>query len=154
LYYPTDSYRLLVKEDGVRVTAPQLQVQEPLNMGGTRFLYYLGKALARDTVLAVSITATGGTQASGPSPLVWALLAGGFTALVLAVTILLSKRSKRVAMAGDNQQDKLVQRIAELDDSFAAGRIGEDEYRRARDSAKQELKELMEGADGPFDDKR
>lgn len=75
------------------------------------------------------------------TPLVLMVLAAAGVALYLWRRPAPTEAEERVARR--RRRDELLDRIAELDDRFEAGDIGERTYQRQRETARRELKRLL-----------
>ncbi|MDO8690499.1 MAG: hypothetical protein Q7R39_10910 [Dehalococcoidia bacterium] len=158
LYYKVDTFDLLVTDQKARVSAKQLQLQDPVDMGAQKYQHFTAAGLSGDTELQVDLTGLGGgnlgSSLVNPANLRW----GGIGAAVIGIGIVLffglRRREPAVAttVAGGPQRpvrrDVLVKELAELDDKFAAGQISEDRYEKLKEEKELRLAELNSGGDG------
>jgi len=150
--YPVSATVLLMPENGPTVDANRLQDLGVGDDGGTRRqIYNLGTISAGDAIeLRLSgEPSTSGGEGMQPGIIVGAALFG----LALIVTgvwwyrIRAKARAQGLAGGGiPSDREDLLRAIADLDDSFEAGRIPEDEYRRRRHILKREIIYLMREA--------
>lgn len=144
IYYPTGSYDLLVQGSDVKVDVNQMKAEAPITIEGTQYSYFTGSDLAADNTLMIRLS--GLPQASGKDAVLWMILTlvvlgGGFG-------LYYARRQKKaqpviVEDAPQTQQQKLLARLAKLDDDFERGNTRENVYRRQRDETKAQLMKLM-----------
>ena len=152
LYYPVDAINLLVGDQNVKISSPQLQPQGVQDMGGQKYLHFAGKDLPANAELSLDLDNLPQKGVLGgrldATTLRWG--GAGLAALAIGFALFYSLRRRPAtapALASTRRQpdqgDVLLRELAELDDRFAAGQIREDEYERVRDEKKRRLKELM-----------
>ncbi|MGB8645945.1 MAG: hypothetical protein WCF84_11965 [Anaerolineae bacterium] len=101
-----------------------------------------GKSVAANSTLSVNVT-TGGVDMGLVQNLV--VLGGGGLAAILLLTLPFIQRRRAQAQGATAETDERLarlQEIADLDDAFEAGEIGEEEYRNERATLKAELMQL------------
>ncbi len=150
--YPVSATVILMPENGPKVDANGLQDLGVGDVGGTRRqTYNLGPISAGD---AIELKLSGGPSTSGGEVTQIGLIIGAalFGAALVAggvwwYRIRVRDGSQEVAVEGiPSDREELLEAIATLDDGFEAGRIPEDEYRRRRQSLKQQIIDLMREA--------
>lgn len=158
VYFPVENMNLLVADKGAKISSPQLKPQGPVNMGGQKYLSFVGQGLSSDSELSIDFTDLPQKNAVNnvvsPSNIRW----GGIGAAVLVIGFVIvyavTRRPRASAPAESASreprasrkpagQDVLLREMAELDDKFASGQIDEAKYERLRDEKKRQLKELM-----------
>ncbi len=156
--YPVANFKLLVKDSGVKVTSLSLTPQEPLDMGGTKYVYFTAQNLPRGIEMDASfsgVTRQSNTPSGASIP--WPWLAAGVGALSAIVLVSYSRLRKgqapSLSPAGDmqpvslaqtpNEKNSLIRELARLDDDYEAGKIIETEYRARRSKAKHRLTEIL-----------
>jgi mono/diheme cytochrome c family protein/uncharacterized membrane protein len=147
--------RLLVTPDTISVTSDQLtplgaqtirdQTYQgygaSLALAAGNFLSYLVQGNAPTTSTATSIVSSGNLI-----PAIFIVVG----VLVLLVALVVYLRGRRLTPASISPEDAnllidgLIRQIAELDESFAAGTIDDDTYRKRREKLKTRLTELMD----------
>ncbi len=144
-YSPTASYNFLVQGESVAVASDQLVTQGPVELEGSQFQNLSGGGFAPDDVLVAQLS--GLPKTSNQSALIiWAALAlvvlmGGF-----GFVYRLKQRQVqpvRQETSARPTKPKLLVELAQLDDSFEAGRISEGAYRKRRAAVKVQMAELM-----------
>lgn len=146
--YPVSATVLLMPENGPKVEANGLQDLGSGDVGGTwRQTYNLGPISAGD---AVELSLSGGPAASGEAAQVGLIIGAALFGLTLLVAGVwwyrIRARGEAQALAVEripSDREGLLRAIADLDDSFEAGRIPEDEYRRRRQTLKGRIMDLM-----------
>ena len=150
--YPVSATVILMPENGTTVDANGLQDLGVGDIGGTRRrTYNLGPLSAGD---AIELRLSGGPSASGGVVTQIGLIIGaalfGLALIVSGVwwyRIRARDGAQELAVEGiPSDHEDLLRAIAELDDSFEAGRIPEDEYRRRRQTLKGQIIDLMREA--------
>lgn len=154
VYYPVDAINLLVGDQRVKVSSPQLQPQGTQDMGGQKYLHFSGKNLSGDTELSIDLTnlpQKGGTPLAGrldANTLRWGGV--GLAALAIGFALFYSLR-RRPALGAvpatvrrqPDRREILTRELVDLDDRFAAGQIAEDEYERIKEDKEKRLKDLL-----------
>ncbi len=140
--YPTLKYSMLVQGDKVSIKSDNLTAAGTTNMGTTVFTNVTGSNLAAGSTL--SATLSGLDVARKTSPLLWTGLGVIVVGLgLLGLYFLKRKKPETVSAPVDAQEEeRLLAAIADLDDDFENGKIGEGPYRAARAKLKAELVEL------------
>ena len=151
LAYPTSRINVLVSDIGAQIGAPGLANQRTLDIEGKKFLLLSGEGLKQGQTLEVQLTGlplAQGEAKGAADNLKLAAVGLPVVALGLALVFFLM-RSRRpqmqpapVAVAIDDEKVQLIQALAELDDTYEAGRIAEPEYQRLRAQKKHRLAEL------------
>ncbi|MFH1646998.1 MAG: hypothetical protein ABID71_04815 [Chloroflexota bacterium] len=144
IYYPTNRFDLLIQSEDIQVSSAQLAQDEPMDIGGQTYGHLSGQGLAAGNTLAINVSGESGTGGPGLYwlvPLVIVVAAAVFIPLYLV-----RKRRLRPVPAGGaaDRQLLLLNEIAELDESFEAGQINEEDYHARRDAMKAELRALMQ----------
>lgn len=141
VYNPTDHADLLVGDRLTLTAAPGFEFQENKTLGGESYNRYRSGALNPGSVIEADI----GFPDDGSSDGVW--IGFGAVAAVLAalfVTAALRMRRRRAAKqkpqvpeaktVEPSPRQELIDRIAELDEQFEAGKLDEPTYRSQRAS--------------------
>lgn len=152
--YAVASFGLLVQDSGVKVKSVALTPKDPLDMGGTKYLYFTAQNLSRGTDLDASFAGVSrpSVAVSGSSS-PWPWLAAGAAVLGLIVTVAYPRLRKKQALAHSpyddmqslsvaqtpNEENALIRELASLDDDHEAGRIKDAEYRTRRARTKARL---------------
>ncbi|MFQ6122004.1 MAG: carboxypeptidase-like regulatory domain-containing protein [Dehalococcoidales bacterium] len=143
--YPTANFDLLIQSEDIEITGNQLAIDEPLDIGGTRFNHLFGRDLTPGDILVVQLS--GLPETSNQSTLGWVTLTlvalvGGFS----FIYFLRKRRLQSVIPDGSLEQRKqrLLIELARLDDDFEGGKITEDVYRKLRVTKKAQLLELIQ----------
>ena len=140
--YRTVKYSMLVQGDKVSIKSDNLTAAGTTSMGTTAFTTVTGSNLAAGTTLSAKISGLSG--AKNTSPLVWV----GLGVIVVGAGLLgpyLVRRRKPLSVpvsAEGDQEERLLEAMANLDDDFESGKIAEGPYRAARAKIKTELVEL------------
>lgn len=152
LYYPVDAINLLVGDQNVKVTSPQLKLQGSQDVGGQKYLNFSATSLPSGTELSIDLANLPQKGMLGgridANTLRWGGIGLAVLAIGFVVTYSLRRRPAAAGVASAERRrpdpkNALLRELAELDDRFASGQIREDEYERARDEKKQRLKDLM-----------
>lgn len=150
--FPVGATVILMPENGPKVDANGLQDLGVGDIGGTRRqTYNLGPISAGD---AIELRLSGGASASGGEGTQIRLIIGaalfGAALIVGGVwwyRIRARDGSQEVAVERiPSDREDLLRAIADLDNSFEAGRIPEDEYRHRRQTLKGQIMDLMREA--------
>lgn len=152
LDYDLPKFRLLVQDTGVKVSSDGLVDAGSLDMGGTNYLYFTADNLAKGQEVSVSFSGLIKQQSTPPSEsFPWAWLVAGLAALGLITTFAYPRIRRRQtpgvpagqgAAAGSSNADvsvRLLNEMADLDESFEAGKLEESDYRLRRDLVKSRL---------------
>jgi hypothetical protein len=157
LLYPTTHLNVLVPRVGLDVTSDQVELSEISTVEGQVYLNLNGTDFAAGDELSVRFSglqdlarqpATPATAQDGLDPK-WIALGLAAVALVGGVIYPSLRRSAKPASAGlpvestDERLTHLLQAMAELDDTFEAGDVGEASYRKQRQTLKSEVLTLM-----------
>jgi mono/diheme cytochrome c family protein len=158
LFYDTASSTIILPDAGVSVTGQSWVEQPPQQFGqGDTFLNYSRAAIPAGDPITIQlegrprlVSGAGGTSLNRNAPV--ELLLGGAAFLLAAgvgVIVWRSWRGRREvdeewvapAVVGEasDTQEALLNAIAELDDTFEAGRIEEADYQRQRADLKERL---------------
>ncbi len=171
--YPIDNLNLLAPDVGMTIDAPDWLQQDPLETQGGNYLNFLQSDLPAGSSLEVAFSDINAAQfvspdstASGPQQVIdptaapgvsgqpWLpiLLAVLAAALLAAGTFLLLKRQRAQAEAlpvmRQQQQQALIQEIADLDDAYDAGELLEADYQSRRRLLKAQIASLMREGTG------
>lgn len=143
--FPQDKYEFLV-QGAKNIDAPQLNQNEPLVIEEASYDYFTGSGIAAGEELVMELS---GFNSGETNPV---LLVFGAIILMLALFIFAVSRGKGKTGNGEEavvSEDKLLQRIARLDDEYEDGEIAEDRYRQKREELKQAILRLRrdEGKD-------
>ena len=153
--YPTGALTVLLPENSVELTSPQLQDQGIRQVQDGSFQNFAGASLQAGQ--AVQLTLSGRVTGSGQAGIgagdgVELLIGAGALVLALAgVSLWWFRRAKgsssRIAAAGELPApvQGLIRAIASLDDDYAAGKLEEANYRRRRAELKRQALEQMTG---------
>lgn len=143
--YPTNRFDVLIQGEDIQVTSPQLVDDEPLEIGGITYGHLSGQGLAAGNTIAINISGLSGGNVV-PTYLLVIIIIIVVAAIFIPLYLARKKRPQPVPISDTtDRQQQLIQEMAELDDSFEAGSITEDNYRKLRDAKKAELLELMQG---------
>jgi hypothetical protein len=149
--YLTLRYSLLVQGDRVSIKSEQLSAQDPTSMGNLSFAGMVGSDLAAGSSVVAEISGLSSGGSGGfQSPLLWVgaaiVVAVG---IVAALTVVRRKRAVPATVTRDEDEEgRLLAEIAQLDDDFEAGKIGEESYLKVRAEMKTGLAEVMRRAGG------
>ncbi len=143
LYYPAAGIDLMVKGEGLDVSASGFTTGEPFEVEGSYYQHFTSSDLESGQILAV--TFSGKPSSGSRTTIVWIVV------LVIAVigvsAVLYYRRNRNIPIEsspGNNDEiDILLNRLASLDDDFEDGIINENEYNNLRSSLKSQLAELM-----------
>lgn len=163
---PVDTFYIAVPGNSVIFTGSGLTQHGPVSMplgdlkapASTFSLFTAGNITAGQQIVgSFSNISKPVQQGSRGSP--WAIVVLGMVVLGSAAGYLVWVRRKRLAMAGagavvgaggvtpvqtDEHEDQLLREIADLDDAFERGDIGESEYQKKRLDKKRLLTDLMQ----------
>ncbi|MFC1988349.1 hypothetical protein ACFLVJ_00730 [Chloroflexota bacterium] len=144
LNYPVFSYDLVV-QGAEAVNASQLTAEEPFLIENVQYSHYSGDNLPANKILTIGL---GGLPVgTNQGNVIWivaavTLLGGGFS-----LVYLMKKRNIQMVSIEDSPEQvrqRLLFQLAQLDDDFESGKIGEEDYKRARAEGKIQLVELMQ----------
>lgn len=151
IYYPTESFILLVSDSGFRVKVDGLTAGGIVQIAGGRFLQWTGSRISPRTKVKIEIS----KSILDVNLLKWVILGAVFVLIgggILYSFVMKSKGAVKGISALtqsspeyflDEERKKLIQEIAELDDRFAAKEIGEGEYKEIRSEKKERLVEII-----------
>ncbi len=142
--YPMTRYDFLYQGEGIEATSIQLKTEEPLNIEGTRFNHLSGGNFGTDETLAVKMS--GLPQDNTQRMVLWVALALGVLAGGFGFSYLFRRRRVQPVkpqMSPDQERQKLLVELAQLDDDFEGNKIPEDAYRSLRARNKARLVELV-----------
>lgn len=158
LYYPVDSFDLLVAEGKAKVSSSQLTTQQAVDMGGKKYQHFTASKLPAQTELSLDLTEIGGSSGVSsvlsPNNLRWGGIGAAGLGILVVLFFGLRDRKPAVATAGaagprrPASRDVLLRELADLDDKFASGQIAEDKYERLREQKVQMLKEIKTREEG------
>jgi hypothetical protein len=149
--YPTAAYTLYLPDTGLQLDASGLTPGGPAQLGGQNYSVYSANNLARSTMVGALVKLSGSNLSGtlvNPSQL--AFISLGVLVFVLGAGVLLfGGRFRPAAASGsvpsgntETERLELIVRLAALDERFAAGEIGQNEYELERDRGKQRLRDL------------
>ncbi|MBI2305039.1 MAG: carboxypeptidase regulatory-like domain-containing protein [Chloroflexi bacterium] len=147
LEYPTDRFEVLIQGEEMTADSPQLTNQGVVNIEGTRFSRLTGENLPKGAQMSVSISGVPGGDIQ--DTLKWAVVAAALVTTLGASSYWWWRRPARPALQPatatiTSSQKALLQELADLDDRFEAGSIGQAEYHRLRTQRKTQLLNLMQ----------
>ena len=139
--YRTLKYSMLVQGDTVSVKSDSLANSGTTNMGSAVFTNAAGSDLAAGSELTARLSGLG--AATKTPTLIWIGI-GALVVLLGVLALYLTKRKKAAApaVAGEDEEARLLSEMADLDEDFENGVIDEGPYRAARARIKGELIEL------------
>ncbi len=140
LPYPTQSVTLLLggtARDTIELSSDQLVSEGQQSIGDQQYDLWSVSALQPGTPVQFSV----GPPGLAVSPGQWSLIAMGVGLLIASIASLLGGASEQFTQ---RQRADIVARIAQLDDSHAAGDLSDGDYfaRRGRELEKLDLLEL------------
>ncbi|MCW5853528.1 MAG: c-type cytochrome [Anaerolineae bacterium] len=160
--YPVSDANVLVADVGLQVQAEGLQIKQTAQpSAGMNYLTYAAQTLPAGRPVTVRLSGTPSlqpasasagagsavgvrVQPSYQSSLRWIGLA---LALLALASALVWPRLRRVSASGpsrgDIERERLLDRLADLDDAYTAGELVETEYRVQRTEAKARLVQVM-----------
>jgi hypothetical protein len=146
--YPVSATVILMPENGPKVDANGLQDLGVGDIGGTRRrTFHLGPISVGD---AIELRLSGGGSASGEVTQIGLIIGAALFGLALIIggvwwyRIRARDGAQELVVEGiPSDREDLLIAIADLDDSFEAGRIPEHEYRRRRQTLKRQIMDLM-----------
>ena len=145
--YPTENFLLLISETEKVVEVEGLSGGESVPIQQDTFLKWTGENLQPGHKIKIEIK---NTFLSDANYLKWGVL--GFLLLIIIAGIIYSSLIKKSFSEPDQEKREedieekrlsLIKEIAELDDSFEAGQIDEKEYKKIRESKKNNLKKII-----------
>lgn len=143
--YPTASFLLLVSETAGEVRVEGLSGGDAVRIENESYLRWEGADLKPGHRIKVNIV----TPVDYTEYVKWGAI--GFLVLLVGGGIIYSSLVRRSGRGGQNpvtrealleRRTVLIKQIAAMDDSYEAGRMGEAEYRKLRESKKEELIEI------------
>lgn len=150
--YPVSATVILMPENGPEVDANGLQDLGPGDIGGIRRQTYdLGPISAGE---AIELSLSGGPSAlRGEATQIGLIIGAALFGVALIIggvwwyRIRARDGAQKLAVEGiPSDREDLLRAIADLDDAFEAGSVPEDEYRRRRQTLKQQIVDLMREA--------
>ncbi len=144
VHYPTAAFDFLVQGKYMEASSKQMTVAEPLDIQGVGFAHLSATDIAPGTVLEINLS--NAPKRDLQNTVRWAALALVLTAGGLVVGYALTRRRPQPAVSGgslDEQRQRLIADIAQLDDDFEGHRISEEDYLRMRSAKKEHLADLM-----------
>jgi hypothetical protein len=158
------SANVLMQDVGVKLNSEQLQFAEARSIQGQNFAIYNGTSLPAGQNIKLTLaglndldfTEAGGAGAVTPGLvnvdqglLRWIIIGLGGAIIVLAAAVYPYLRPQLTHQAGldaadpDTRRQQLLLLLARLDETYEAGELDEQVYRRARARYKAELAELL-----------
>jgi hypothetical protein len=139
--YTQSIYELLV-QGAEQVDSEQLDREEQLVIEGIAYEYLTSESFPGGQVMVIKLS--GLPQNTSQQTILWLLI----TLLVLGsvFVFMLRRGGRRPVVAGDNrlEQQRILAKIARLDDEFEGGDIPKEMYRQQRSELKSRLLELMQ----------
>jgi hypothetical protein len=153
VYYPTNSVNLVMPEAGVSVETTGGWVDTgQQNMGNTSVATYGQSNLAAGNDLTLTLEGKPRQVSASTGNLIQdnaaELLVGIAAALVVVVVAAVMITRWRQEPDETLDRDDLIQAIADLDDDYEAGDIGEEAYHRQREQMMAELKDAWDKDNG------
>lgn len=149
VYYPTLSYDLMVSGDSISVDSTQLTLGSPVELAGSHFNSLTGDNLTAGSTIVATLSGLA-VAGRGPSLLWIGLVLAALGGLAVAAVFLLGKRRNAATVPseeGENDQEgRLVEAIATLDDDFEDGKVDVESYHRRRAELKSTLERFIEQA--------
>jgi hypothetical protein len=145
--YPVSNMDVLVSDLGVQLSGSQLQNQGLQNFQGQTFQNYAGGAVGAGQTIQMRVSGAAGTGATAPAGILntptgtLSIGLGGLALALAGIGLYVYRRPRAQAQAAANRDD-LLEAIAELDDTHAAGEMGEAEYQKERGELKEQLKRV------------
>lgn len=158
--YPTAKTSLVIKDVGQQVAFEGFKQEEKLNISGKTYFHLTAEDTAPGDELSVSLSgipdqlpqsasmsSPAAADANNPSTFLVAVVGLGIAGVVTGVAypVLRRKRQDRAPGVGsaavdEDEWDRLVSEIADLDDRFEAGELAREDYERQRDEKKRRLR--------------
>ncbi|TAK32640.1 MAG: hypothetical protein EPO21_14925 [Chloroflexota bacterium] len=143
--YPTKRFTALVVDTGGRIDGGALSRGEPADVDGKRYQVFTGQNLAPGSPITLNLSGIPSGRTTSTSMLIIALVAGALAvAAGVAVYIWRGRSAGVLTRQSTADRDRLLADLAELDDSFEAGEIDEEEYQAERAMRKRQLAELWQ----------
>jgi mono/diheme cytochrome c family protein len=149
--YAVNAVIVLLPGDGVTAKGTDLQDLGVQQMGGQAVHNYAAGAISAGSALELEVSGKPASATAGAASSGWTNAAIGLG--VLGGLLILAglwwfrpsaTRGRRAARpSGEDETDRLVGKIAELDDAFAAGKMDEPAYRARREDLKRALRDRM-----------
>ncbi len=146
--YPTDRVALLVPE-GLKAKSALLTSSKTSTQEGQTFTSLSADAVKAGTTMDIQVEGLSAASSSGSGPDRTLLVGIGLLLVAAAAAAVLYVRRQRESVAleavavtldSGDQRAALLAQLASLDQRFEEGQIGEEEYRREREDAKQRLR--------------
>jgi hypothetical protein len=151
LYYPVDSFDLMVQGKDVDVVCEQLIEGDPLVTEEGQIVRFLGQGLEPYTTLDISLSGLGG---GGGGLFSWqgiVILVAAHAAGLFALNYWRRRRRRLAVVTGSAgeraDRGRLLQEIADLDDAYERGDIAEEDYTQRRSLLKARLVEMTRSED-------
>lgn len=138
---PIDGLDVVVEDKGIQVSSRRLSPPQSMKIENLQVLVMSARKIERGERVETVLSGLPGPGLAGN--LRW--LGIGLTVAALAFGVaypLLRRRRAPVLVSAQGDRDKLLAEVAQLDDSFEAGQIAEDEYKRLRSTKMARLMAL------------
>jgi mono/diheme cytochrome c family protein len=150
--YQVNALNVLLPDTGVKLSGGNLQDEGTQVIQGNAYRTYnaLGVAAGDTIAFQLSGEAAGAASSANPlsasTPTTLGVGLGGLALVLVGVGYWWYQRSRASEReaAEPSSREELLQTLADLDDDFETGQIGEGEYRRERARLKAKLIQLME----------
>ena len=146
--YATATYNIYVPEGGPRLESDRLTTNGPANLGTRSFSLATAENVPDTSIISAHLD--GLPSAGGELSPIQIVLAGVGALLVVlglsavAYGLRASRRGRPGGGRVERERQRLIRRLALLDERFELGRIPASEYQRARDESKRRLVQLTE----------
>ena len=148
---PVETFTLYVPENGIDVVSSGLRLQGSAELGGQRYQQFVAQGVPPGGEVAFRLTGLPAPFSLKLRELGYVVTGVGAIGLATVLALALRRRAPQApreaiespASAEDGERLRLVRALADLDERFAAGQIGEDAYRAERDRDKQRLAALL-----------
>lgn len=144
--YPTRRFTVLVADTGERVYGGVLKKGDLVEMNGKRYQTFTGQNLASRRLISLRISGLPTIENKGISAIGVLIigLAVAASALIVGLPIYVWRRwpGGDITLPSYADRERLIADLAELDDRFDDGEIGEEEYQAERAARHRRLLEL------------
>ena len=144
--YPATTFNIYVPDGGPRLESDRLTTRGRANMGTRSFSVATSDNVAGNDSVAARLADL--PQAGGELSTLQIGLAGLGALLVVVglgavgFSLRARRRARPVVTPSERERQRLINRLATLDERFEAGQIAAADYRNAREQSKQRLVEL------------
>jgi hypothetical protein len=151
---PVGTFTLYLPDQGIDVIGPGLALQGTADLGGKTYRQYAVQNVGPGSEVRFRLTNLPAPLLGRPRDLGLAVAGAGGLILAVVLAVALRRRSAvpdshstaTASAVGDDERQSLVHSLAELDERFEAGGVGEAEYRATRDAGKARLVALTAAA--------